>query len=333
MRWLLLLFIWVPICFLAAPSQPKAEDPPVPPEVALAGATLAPLGSPANQPWLTLGLLAYAENLDAHFPAELRTLPLYPPTGDLLSSVPWFSLGLTRLDDVERLIVLDPMAFVEKCQNRYDESVHGYTCTFFKHEVVRLSKTSSKQRAPETIAVCFREEPRYSVYFKWVKGGEPIPRRTLYVAGQNQGKLVLPLPEPFNLQDPEGTEAKKRSRYPITQFGMRMGMQHLFESWRGSQLAHVNLSVRYLGKQTPPDDDQLGYKIESIREEPEPLDGVTRADLYVSVKDLLLIRSELYAKNPGGDDERRIAIYHFKDIKLNPEFDAGQFDPEILESN
>ena len=39
--------MWVPICFVAAPSRPKLEDVPVPREVSLAGAMLFIVRLPA----------------------------------------------------------------------------------------------------------------------------------------------------------------------------------------------------------------------------------------------------------------------------------------------
>ena len=86
--------------------------------------------------------------------------------------------------------------------------------------------------------------------------------------------------------------------------------------------------MSYLGKQMPPDDTTLCYKLETIRGEPEPPDGIIRTVLYISVKDLVLIRSELY-----GENERKIGSYHFKDLQLNREFDAGQFEPSVVEDN
>jgi hypothetical protein len=326
-RWLLLVAFWVPICFLAAPSRQKPESLPVPPEVYVAGALFGPVGSPANQPWLTLGYLAYAENIGSRMPYQLKSLPLGVPAGDYLAGVPWFTIALTQMEENERLILLDPPAFLEKCLDHYDANVHSYSCTFLKHELVRQPKGGVKQRTPETISVAFRQDP-FSVYFKWLKGGDLIPRRTLYVAGENNNKLVLPLPPPLNIRDPEDEEARKRSRYPITQFGMRFGLQHVYDSWRGSQQAQISLAVKYHGKQTPPDDTELCYKLESFRGEPEPPDGCVRAVLYISVKDLLLIRSELY-----GENDKRIAIYHFKDLKLNRDFDEGQFQPSVLQDN
>ena len=231
-----------------------------------------------------------------------------------------------QLDEDERLLTLDPASFLEKCLEHYDDTVTSYSCTFFKHEAVRV-KAKVNQRSPETIAVCFRQHP-FSVYFKWKKGGDLMLRRSLYVSGENDNKIVIPAPPPLNLHDPEGEEAKKRSRYPITQFGMRFGLQHICDSWHGAQQAHIGLSIAYHGKQTPPDDSTLCYKIESLRAEPEPPDGVARAVIFISVKDRVLVRTELY-----GENDRRIAIYHFKDLNLNRDFDEAQFQPSVLQEN
>ncbi len=90
---------------------------------------------------------------------------------------------------------------------------------------------------------------------------------------------------------------------------MRFGLQHICDSWRDTQRAQIGLTVTYHGKQTPPDDETLCYKLESVRAQPEPPDGVVHAVFYISVKDQLLIRTELY-----GENGQQIAIYHFKDV-------------------
>jgi hypothetical protein len=326
LRWLLLLALWVPICFVTAPSHPRAEEAPAPPEVCLAGALFAPVGSDANQPWLTLAMLIYAEDLHARYPAEIRSYPIGMPSGNSFAGVPWFTLAVSQLDEQERMIVLDPTAFLEKCLQHYDATVQNYSCTFMKHEKKITTKSGVYKRGEETIAVCFKQQP-FSVYFNWLKGGDSVPRKTLFVAGENENKLVIPV---FGLQDPQGQLARTRSRYPITQFGMRFGLQHILNSWRGTLEAKppIGLAIKYLGKQTPPDDDQLCYKIESIRDEPEPPDGCVRAVTYISLKDLLLVRTEMYDRK--GD---LIASYHFKDLHLNRDFDTDQFQPTVLEGN
>jgi hypothetical protein len=335
-RWLLLLLLWVPICFVVAPSHPSTPDAPPPPKagVSMVAAMFAQVGSPNYQHWTTLGILVYAKDLKTHYPPELRSMPQSVPAGDILAGVPWFTIAASQLDENERLIVLDPMTFLEKCLQRYDEKVQGYSCTFIKREAIRQPKGPPKKRAEETIAVCFRQDP-FSVYFRWLKGGDLIPRRTLYVAGENDNKLVLPLPEPLRFQDPTGEEPMKRSRYPISQFGMRFGVQHIYDSWRTSHQAHIGIEVKYLGKETPPGDTQLCYKLESFRfdlktlgPKPEPPDDCVKAVIYISVQDLLLVRTEMY-----GENDRHIATYHFKDIKLNRQFDDGQFSPSVLDGN
>jgi hypothetical protein len=311
------------------------------------GMTVAPVGQSFEQPWATLACLICAEDLHTHFPPGLRSLPITLPSSDLPSGVPWFTLSLAPLDETERLVVLDPIAFLEQNQERYDRDIHGYTCKFCKHEVV-----ARKQRDEEIIEAFFREEP-FSVLFKWEKGaGAFDPKRTLYVAGENDNKLVVPVLGGRMSVDPEGGPAKARARYAMTQFGMRKAMQQVIDSWRQSQTANISLSVKYYGKREPPgdgkllplkdrlaaldrgrpvgksgtDSDQLCYTLLSTRGEAEGPDHVVHAILYVSLKDRVLVRTELFEENG-----KPIAVYHFKDVKFNPKFEAEQFRPEIVD--
>src|SRR5437773_2722022 len=59
----------------------------------------------------------------------------------------------------------DPVAFLEKCLERYDQSgTKGYTCLFLKQE-----RIGGVLQPREKIAAVFREEP-HSVLMRWLEG-------------------------------------------------------------------------------------------------------------------------------------------------------------------
>src|SRR5437870_1937778 len=67
--------------------------------------------------------------------------------------------------ELERLARTDPVAFLEKCLERYDREVRGYRVTLVKQERLR-GRLGPKER----IEACFREEP-FSVRMDWKEGG------------------------------------------------------------------------------------------------------------------------------------------------------------------
>src|SRR5947209_1541499 len=115
-------------------------------------------------------MLVYAEDLRATYPTDVDTMPIGVPMDNGLGGVPWLTLALSTMDEQERMIALDPTKFLEECLQHYDQTVHSYSCTFFKHELRIRGRPVT--RAQEKIVVCFRQEP-FSVYFKWKTSAFP----------------------------------------------------------------------------------------------------------------------------------------------------------------
>jgi hypothetical protein len=221
---------------------------------------------------------------------------------------------------------LDPIAFLEKCLDKYDREVKGYNLIMDKQESIggRLQK-------PEEIKVFFREHP-FSVSMQWLKGARKA-ERALYVAGENDG-MMLARPNGFIARkvagdiverDPEGSEAKQSGRYPITQFGLKNGTRRTLAGWIMARKRHA-LHVEYQGVHRV---EELGnrecYKLHRYNYDRPESGGVTDLTLYIDKETLLQVGSIL--KGEGG---KLIGRYLFRDIHLNPDFKNDQFTKSAL---
>src|SRR4029077_667494 len=116
----------------------------------------------------------------------------------------------------------EPVAFLEACLKRYDaKKIQGYDLVFQKQELIE-----GELKPEEVVKVHYREEP-YSVYFFWTQPVNRDVRSALY--GENttkgaDGKSRVKVYTSFGFKldkAPDGTEAKKYSRYAMNTFGLR----------------------------------------------------------------------------------------------------------------
>ena len=113
---------------------------------------------------------------------------------------------------------LDPVVRVmQVVKKNLDQNVRDYSCTLVKQEMLD-GELGDRQH----LFMKFRNEP-FSVYMKFLEPHKD--REVLYVAGQNDGKLIAlecglkRMIGPVALH-PEGMIAMKGQRYPITRIGM-----------------------------------------------------------------------------------------------------------------
>jgi Protein of unknown function (DUF1571) len=219
---------------------------------------------------------------------------------------------------MEQLAKTNPIAFFKYCLRRYDYTVQGYELTFKKQE-----RIGGKLQPSETIAVKFREEP-FSVLFEWLKG-ERLAKKTLFVRGENDNKLLVKPAGVLSLagiveRDPEGEQAKQSGRYPLTEFGLKIGT---LRTVAACEMARKNkaLHVEYLGQQKIPEvGERVCYVLKRAPYEKPEEDGIVSATYYVDKETWLQVGSTL--KNADGE---LIAEYWFRDIKLNPPFKPDTF--------
>jgi hypothetical protein len=220
----------------------------------------------------------------------------------------------------------DPVAFLEKCLERYNHDIKGMTGILQKQE-----RISGKLQPTEEIEFAFREKP-HSVYMRWLKGARRA-ERALYVEGENNGKL---LSRPAGViarkvagdvveRDLDSADARQAGRYSLDKFGMKKGTERTLASWKKAR-ARGTLEVKYLGVfQVKEAGDRLCYKLQRPRYDKPEDDGVTSLTVYIDKENWLQVGSVL-----KGEDNKLIGEYFFRDLKLNPEFKPNQFTPEAL---
>jgi hypothetical protein len=222
--------------------------------------------------------------------------------------------------EMERLASTDPIAFLEQCLKRYDREVHGYRATLFKHERVQ-----GKLLAPEVIDVAFREKP-FSVRMDW-RQGAGLAQRTAYVKGQNRDRLLVLGAGWRSLvgvvsRDTWGADARKSSRFPINEFGIKIGTQHTLGPWRMAK-KRGDLKVRFLGaRPIKRAGGRTCWELQRVRYTAPEDDGITEATFYFDTETWLQVGS--YLTGPAG----LVAEYWFRDIEINPDLPDDTFTRE-----
>jgi Protein of unknown function (DUF1571) len=232
--------------------------------------------------------------------------------------------ALPSEDRMRRLAETDPIAFLENCIKRCERDVKGYHCVLQKQE-----RLDGKLQPSETIDVQFREDP-FSVLMDW-REGTRLVQRTLYVKGENKDRILV---KPAGLlalagvleRDPNSDDAKKTSRYPINEFGMKFGLERSLASWtaaRKQNALHVELLGEFAVKEAG---DRVCWALRRTRYQgPEEGDGVAEFTTYIDKETWLQVGSTLKAA-----DGRLLGQYFFRDIELNPEFKPAVFTRETL---
>lgn len=225
--------------------------------------------------------------------------------------------------DMENLAKTDPIAFFEKCIQRYDREVEGYTSTLLKQE-----RIDGRLERSEIIDVWFQEKP-FSVLMKWKEGARKAAA-VLYVKGENRDQLLVKPAGIFSVagivtRDPNGSDAKKSGRYSLTEFGIKIAMQRTLASWKRADKAGT-LKMEYLGVKRI---KEAGNRPCWILKRPEYAkpeeDGITQLITYIDKENWLQVGSIL-----KDEDGKLIGEYFFRDIKLNPDFPPATFTRDAL---
>jgi hypothetical protein len=235
-------------------------------------------------------------------------------------------MPITSSDDPKDLLATDPIAFFEKCLERYDREVKGYSLTMQKQE-----RINGKLQETQIHKIHFREKP-FSVYMELVKGS-PLAERILYVEGENggkllarpRGKLARGIMGDVVERDTNSADAKQSGRYAINEFGLKAALQRIVKAGKAARERKA-LHVEYLGTfKVKEAGDRLCYKIKRSKFEKPEEDGITEVTIYIDTETWLLVGSVC-----KGEDNKLIAEYFFRDIQLNPKFAPDQFTRKAL---
>jgi hypothetical protein len=247
------------------------------------------------------------------------------PSATPLAAVADAGDALPTQAQMPHLAQTDPVAFLEACIRRYDREVKGYHCTLHKQE-----RLDGKLQPSEEIEAWFREDP-FSVRMEWREGAK-LAKKTLYVKGENKDQMLVLGTGLLAIagvieRDPLSADAKQSSRYPITEFGIKVGMQRTLASWKKAVQDNA-LHIEYLGEfKVKEAGDRKCWKLRRTGyKAPEDIDGVTELTLYIDPETWLQVGSTV-----KGADGQVLADYFFKDIEINPDFKADTFTRAALE--
>jgi hypothetical protein len=230
---------------------------------------------------------------------------------------------LPRETDMERLAKNDPIAFLKECIRRYDREVTGYTATLRKQE-----RIDGRLERSEEIEVAFRETP-FSVLMRWKEGARRAAA-ALYVKGENRNQLLIRPAGVLSVagivpRAPNGSDAKKGGRYPLTEFGIKIGMQRTLASWERAAKANA-LHIEYLGVQRIKEaGDRPCWVLRRTRYARPEEDGIAQLTVYID-KDSWLQAGNILK----GEENNLIGEYFFRDIKINPDFPSDAFSRDAL---
>jgi hypothetical protein len=221
------------------------------------------------------------------------------------------------IQDITSLAAADPVAFLEASIARYDREVRGFRATLLKQE-----RIAGKLQPPERVACWFREKP-FSVLMEW-KDGARLAKKTLYVEGENDGKLLVLPAGLLGLagvvkRDPDGEDARSSARYPATDFGIQKGALRTLKFWKRARDAGT-LDVRFEGLLPVP---ELGgrecWKLSRRYASPED-DGIRQGDFYFDPATWLQVGTVL--RDGRGE---LIAKYFWRELVINPAYPEGVF--------
>jgi hypothetical protein len=248
-------------------------------------------------------------------------LPLAPDQAD----VPFIARSLApATSKQDSLPVSDPIAFLEKCLERYEQQgIKGYSALMRKQE-----RIDGKLHLPEEIEIFFREKP-HGVFMHWLRG-QRRAESVVYVEGENKGQMLV---RPAGVagvfvkvaeRDPEGEAARQAGRYTVKDFGMKKAMLRVLDAWKAQRDAGT-LQVAYLGvRKVREAGDRPCYTLRQTLAKPDA-DGITETTLYIDKENWLQVGTVL-----KGEDNKLLGEYMFRDIRINPEFKANQFQRSAL---
>ena len=230
---------------------------------------------------------------------------------------------VTPTVELEQLGKADPVAFLERCRDKTAREIKATRGTLLMRERVQ-----GKVGPQERILFSFRDRP-YGIRMEW-KEGVKLARKTLFVAGENDGHMLA---QPVGWRSlagivrckPDSEDAMSSSRMPITEFGMQKGIESTVKVWQAAR-ERGELRVAFSGPKTIP---QLGdrpvWELKRTGYKAAEFDGILQSTYYVDTQTCLQVGIHLLGK---GDD--LVGMYYFRDLEINPAFGKDTFTRDGL---
>ena len=221
----------------------------------------------------------------------------------------------------EELAKTDQLAFLQKVQQKCQETVTDYDGTFFKQE-----RIEGKLRDPEAAHMKWRNKP-FSVYMKYTQGDKG--REVIYVDGQNDNQIVAhpggALGGLIQVKvDPLSERAMKDNLRPITMAGIINMMNSIVPQFELAQ-KNGDLKVQYLGKMEIGGRKTYAIKRVLPQKDPYPCKELV---MFIDVEALIPVGADSY-----GWDGQLWSKYRYTDFKLNTGLKDEDFDPKNKDYN
>jgi len=194
--------------------------------------------------------------------------------------------------------------------------VDGYTARFVRQEVV-----GGELRPREEALLKFRRPG--SFYLRWV-GGPPTGREVLFVPGRHDDRVLVREPGFLTglvtlVMAPDSPRVLRESRHPVSDTGIGRLIDLILENARRAAAAG-DLRVLDRGTIDGPDGPEL--RLEAIL----PRDSARgyycyRLELAVAASHGLPVLARIHDW-----DDRVVAEYAFRELRLNPTFGPRDFD-------
>jgi hypothetical protein len=268
--------------------------------------------------------------------------PLQRPTIPVLSaspSAPNSTEDRSRISgtDFALLVRTEPLRALDLAIQRYQMEVKGFQATFQKQE-----RIGGKLGSQEIIRVLFRNEP-FSVLMKW-EAGAGLADGTLYVVGENAGQMEVRTRIGITKSvDPRSSIPRSSARYTIEEFGLVESMKRTQRAWIQAK-TEGRFQVEYLGKsaipelngrechvirRTCPTDsiDPFVAGEKTVVSDQNRSDAFRTVTIYLDCETWLQVGSVLHR-----NDGQLAGAYFFRDVQLNPVFQAGAFAKSALKN-
>jgi len=222
---------------------------------------------------------------------------------------------------------LDPaIELAQKVLENLRKHVKDYTCIIVKQE-----RSGGKLGEQGFMAAKIRQEP-FGVYLKFLAPDDARGREVIYVAGANDGNLLVREGSGWKRSlgmistlKPTGVVAMMGNRYPITDLGLTHLTQRLLEIARQDR-RYGEVEVHFFK------DAKVNGRVCTLVEVVHPTNRLAfmfhKAQIYIDDELNVPIRYAAYMwpKKPG-DDPPLDECYTYLNLKLNVGLTDADFDP------
>lgn len=208
-------------------------------------------------------------------------------------------------------------------QDELDHNIRDYSCTFAKRE-----RVNGKLGDYQHIMLKVMHQP-FSVYMRFL---QPFPdREVVYIEGQNNGKMVV-LEAGFTRMlgkinlDPTGQRAMDGQKHPITDVGIRNLTSKLTKMWT-EEAKFQECEVKVVPGRKVEGRPATMVQVVHPTARPNFKFYATRLFFDDELKIPIHFDAFIWPANPGANPELEESYTYAKNLKVNTNLTARDFDP------